>query len=168
MFIINPTQNREMKITLRAIKQKMGKVPPHWELYAGINPTRFKMFLEEINYLTTHSNINQDFFTMLRYCVAIDNSFEYCVKFNSEYLLAKGYTQEQLKAITVEKTLPLNRAHQALFDATLKAIYIPEEFTADVIDELKSLNWSDGDIIDAVDHGAFLFKFHRVLKAYLK
>jgi len=157
-----------MKIILRAIKQKMGKVPPHWELYASINPTRFKMFLEEINYLNTHPKINPDFFTMLRYSVAEDNDFEYCKKFNREILITKGYTQEQLKAITADKTLPLDKACQALFNATLKAIYTPKEFTAYVIDELKALNWSDGDIIDAIDHGAFLFKFYRVLNAYLK
>ena len=169
MFIVKPKLNREMKVLLRGIKQKLGHVPPHWELFATINPTRFKMFLEEINYLTTHPHIQSDFFTLLRYTVASDNEFIYCIKLNKALLLAKGYTLEQLQALEgTKKVLPLDERHQALFDAVMKAIYEPEAFTAKVINALKSLDWTDADILDAVDHGAFLFRFVKVIKAYSK
>ena len=169
MFIIEPNLNQEMKILLRGIKQKMGKVPPHWELFASMNPTRFKMFLEEINYLTSHPHINPDFFTLLRYAVATDNGFEYCIHFNKAFLLGKGYTPEQITAMEgAEKTLPLDEAHQALFDAAMQALYQPESFTTEVIASLKTQGWNEADIFDAVDHGAFLFRFSKVLKAYSK
>ena len=169
MFIIESNLNQEMKILLRGIKQKMGKVPPHWELFAGINPTRFKMFLEEINYLMSHPHINHDFFTLLRYAIATDNGFEYCIHFNKAHLLAKGYTEEQIVAMEgADKSLPLDERHQALFDAVMKAVYTPETFTVEVIDALKVLDWSDADVLDAVDHGAFLFRFAKVIKAYSK
>ena len=169
MFIIKPNPNREMKILFRGIKQRMGSVPPHWELFATINPTRFKMFLEEINYLTTHPHIESDFFTFIRYTVASDNGFIFCVELNKSFLLAKGYTIEQLEALQgIEKTLPLDERHQALFDAVLKAIYKPEQFTSEEIKRLKDLEWTDADIFDAVDHGAFLFRFSKILRAYKK
>jgi len=167
--MIEPNPNREMKVLLRALKQKLGHVPPHFELFATINPTRFKMFLEEINYLTSHPHIEHNFFTLLRYTIAIDNGFIYCVELNRALLLAKGYTLEQLHALEgTEKTLPLDERHQALFDAVLKAVYTPVDFTVEVINTLKILDWSDADIFDAVDHGAFLFRFSKVLKAYSK
>lgn len=167
--MIEPNVNREMKILLRGIKQKLGHVPPHFELFATINPTRFKMFIEEITYLSTHARINPDFFTLLRYSVASDNGFKYCIKLNREFLLAKGYTLDQLvKLEGTQKTLPLDERHQALFDAVMTALYRPESFTIEVIDALKILDWSDADIFDAVDHGAFLFRFSKVLKAYSK
>lgn len=165
--MIEPNVNREMKILLRGIKQKLGHVPPHFELFATINPTRFKMFIEEITYLSTHARINPDFFTLLRYSVASDNGFKYCIKLNREFLLAKGYTLDQLVNLEgTQKTLPLDERHQALFDAVMTALYRPESFTIDVIDALKILDWSDADIFDAVDHGAFLFRFSKVLRAY--
>jgi hypothetical protein len=125
------------------------------------------MFLEEINYLTSHPHIQSDFFTLLRYTIAIDNGFTYCITFNQSYLLAKGYTLEQLHELEgIHKILPLDERHQALFDAVMKAVYTPENFTIEVIDALKILDWNDADIFDAVDHGAFLFRFSKVLKAY--
>jgi len=169
MFMIEPNPNREMKVLLRGINQKLGHVPPHFELFATINPTRFKMFLEEINYLTAHPHIKSDFFTFLRYTVASDNGFSYCINLNKAFLLAKGYTLEQLQALEgTKKVLPLDERHQALFDAVLRAIYEPESFTLEVINALKILDWTDADILDAVDHGAFLFRFSKVIRAYSK
>jgi hypothetical protein len=167
--MIEPNLNKEMKILLRGIKQKLGHVPPHFELFATVNPTRFKMFIEEITYLSTHKQINPDFFTFLRYTVASDNGFEYCIKLNQAFLLAKDYTLEQLHLLEgTEKTLPLDERHQALFDAVMISLYTPESFTVESINALKILDWSDADIFDAVDHGAFLFRFSKVLKAYSK
>ena len=167
MFMIEPKLNKEMKILLRGIKQKLGHVPSPFELFATINPTRFKMFIDEITYLSTHAQINPDFFTLLRYTVASDNGFEYCIKLNQAFLLSKGYTLEQLHSLEgTGKTLPLDERHQALFDAVMTALYEPKEFTVEVVDALKVLDWSDADIFDAVDHGAFLFRASKVLKAY--
>ena len=167
MFMIESNPNQEMKIILRAIKQKLGKVPAHWELFATINPTRFKMFLEEINYLSSHPHIQHDFFTLLRYIIAIDNGFTYCINLNKTWLLSKSYTQEQLNDLEgTHKVLPLDKRHQALFDAVIKAIYTPDDFTAKSVEALKLQEWNDADIFDAIDHGAFLFRFSKVLKAY--
>ncbi len=168
MFIITPEPNREMQIVLRGVRAKLGQVPPHWELFASINPTRFTMFLEETNYLSAHPNIEKDFFAFLRYAIATDNGFDYCTRFNRQLLLASGYTLEDLHAVEgIDKVVPLDEKHQTLFDAALTAVFTPENFTAQTIASLHDRDWSDADIFDAVDHAAFLFKFARILKAYI-
>ncbi len=168
MFIIAPEPNREMKVLLRGVRAKLGQVPPHWEFFASINPTRFKMFLEEINYLSAHPNIEKDFFAFLRYAIATNNGFDYCTRFNRQLLLASGYTLEDLHAVEgTEKKVPLDEKHQTLFDAALTAVYKPENFTGETIAAQNHIGWSDADIFDAVDHAAFLFKFARILKAYI-
>lgn len=166
MFIVNPQPNREMEVLLKSIKRKIGNIPPHWEIYASINPTRFKMFLEEINYLTNHPNIHPDFFALLRYYVTTQSDFTYCYNFNQALLISKGYALDVLKSFETSAILPLDEKHQELFSAVLIALDEPENFTSEKISELKTLGWSDADIFDAVDHGAFLFKFSKVLKAY--
>ncbi|SFV68102.1 hypothetical protein MNB_SV-10-1588 [hydrothermal vent metagenome] len=168
MFIITPEPNREMQVLLRGIKSKLGHVPPHWELFASINPTRFKMFLDEINYLTAHPHIHRDFFAFLRYAVATDNGFGYCTRFNRQFLLSHGYTLNDLHSVEgTEKTVPLDEKHQALFTAALTAVYDSDNFTAETIASLHRIGWSNADIFDAVDHAAFLFKFARILKTYI-
>ncbi len=168
MFIIDPKPNREMQIMLRGIKMKLGKLPPHWELYAGINPTRFKMFMEEINYLSGHKHIHPDFFTFLRYYIATKHGYGYCERFNHAYLLARGYTPEQLEMLIASKeALPIDERHKALFVGVLDAMDDPAGFTEDLLARLYALEWCDADIFDALDHAAFLFKFHKILEAYL-
>ena len=167
MFIVEKNLDREMKILLRGVKQKLGTIPPHFEMFATIHPTRFKMFLEEINYLSNHENINPDFFTFVRYYVASKNGFNYCIQLNQAFLLSKGYTVEQLEALKKSKdNLPLDDKHRSLFIEVMNALDEPQNFTATTLESLKALGWSDADIYDAVDHGAFLFKFSRVLKIY--
>jgi hypothetical protein len=169
MFIIEPDLEREMKILLRGLKQKMGQVPPHFEMFARVNPTRFKMFLEEITYVTTHPHINPDFFAFLRFFVASQNQFTYCIKFNHALLLSKGYGEEQLSMLkTSSHNLPLDDKHQSLFKEVIIALDEPSNFTASTLENLKALGWSDADIYDAVDHGAFLFKFSKIIRAYSK
>ena len=169
MFIVEPNLDTEMKILLRGIKQKLGQVPPHFEMYASINPERFKMFLAEITYLSNHAHINPDFFALLRFYVASQNGFNYCIKFNQALLLAKGYTLEQLGALEGSKEqLPLDSKHQVLFLEVITALDEPRNFTSETLESLKDIGWTDTDIFDAVDHGAFLFRFSKVLKAYSK
>ena len=169
MFIVEKNLDREMKILLRGIKQKLGTIPPHFEMFATIHPTRFKMFLEEVSYLSNHPHINPDFFIFVRYYVASKNGFNYCIQLNKEFLLTKGYTLEQLEALKESKdTLPLDEKHTILFREAINALDEPAQFTALTIEKLKALGWNDADIYDAVDHGAFLFKFSKVLKAYAK
>ena len=169
MFIINPQPNRDTKVLLRALKQKLGSVPPHWELFAALNPVRFKMFLDEINYLMEHPRIDRDFFAMLRYAVACDNGYAYCEKFDRSLLLAKGYTIEQLHGLEGKsKQIPLDARHQKLFGGVMQALQAPKSFDDGNIAKLHEAGWSDADIFDAIDHGAFLHKFARILKAYLK
>ena len=169
MFIVEPNLNKEMKVLLRGVRQKLGQVPSHWEMYASINPTRFKMFLEEITYISAHEHINPDFFAFLRYYVATDTGFTYCIKFNYALLLSKGYTLGQLNSLEESPSnLPLDERHQALFVETIGALDEPTQFNEQTLEKLKGLGWNDADIFDAVDHGAFLFKFSKILKAYTK
>lgn len=169
MFMLKSEPNREMKILLRGVKKNLGQVPPHFELFATINPTRFKMFLEEITYLSQHPSINPDFFILLRYTIATQNLFTYCIGFNKALLLSKGYTLEEFSQLEgSKKILPLDVRHQALFDTVMLALNEPDDFTIDTISHLKDLGWNDADVFDAIDHGAFLFRFSRILKAYSK
>ena len=66
------------------------------------------------------------------------------------------------------KALPLDAKQQALFTEATDAIDKPSEFKAETIENLKLIDWTDADIFDAIDHGAFLFRFSKVLKAYSK
>lgn len=169
MFIMESQPPQETQPLLKRVKRFMGSVPPHFELFATLNPKRFEMFLNEISYLSMHKTINPDFFAFIRFYIAAKENFAYCYNFNTLLLLKKEYTQEQLNNFEKERnTLPLDEKHLTLFHTALKALENPDSFTKEDINVAKSLGWSDADIYDAIDHGAFLYKFSKILKAYSK
>ena len=167
MFIIEKELSLEGKLLTRVIKKKMGFVPKHFELFASLNPARLKMYLQELEYISTHKNIEPDFFTFIRLAVASKEGFEYCINLNRQILLTRGYTKEQLGALLKQNELPLNSKHKALFVATLDAMRKAESFTKESVDSLLNLGWSYEDIWDALDHGAFLYKYAKILEAFL-
>jgi hypothetical protein len=168
MFIYKPATTKDIENTLSITKKHFGIVPPHWELLATISPKRFEMFMSEISYLLNHPNIHRDFFSMIRLYVANKEDFSYCKSFNTKLLLAKGYDKNDIKNLKDDiSLLPLDDNHKLLAKKAVKAIYQPDLFIHEDIEELKNSSWSDSDIYDAIDHGAFLFKFTKILKAYL-
>jgi hypothetical protein len=64
------------------------------------------------------------------------------------------------------ETLPLDEKHRHLFRHTLIAINEPTHCTPQSIQNLEDIGWSQTDIFDAIDHGAFLYRFSKILKAY--
>lgn len=169
MFIIEPNPSTEGSKLLRRVKKFIGHVPPHFELFATLNPKRFEMFLNEIFYLSMHKTIQPDFFALLRFYIASKEHFTYCHAFNKSLLEKKGFDANTLLIFEKDASkLPLDPRHQALFNATIQAIYVPETFTNTEHQALLQMQWSEADIFDALDHGAFLFKFSKILKAYSK
>jgi len=169
MFIVETKPTPETEKLLKRVERFIGSVPPHFSLFATLNPKRFEMFLNEIFYLSMHKTINPDFFAFIRFYIASKENFFYCYKFNTALLLKREYTQEQISNFEKNReNLPLDEKHLALFQMALKALENPDSFTTEDINAVKSLGWSDADIYDAIDHGAFLYKFSKILKAYSK
>ena len=167
MFIYQSSFSKETKQTLDKIKNLFDVLPPHWELLDSIAPKRFEMFMQEINYLLNHPNINPDLFAMLRLHVANKENFSYCKSFNTKLLLSKGYDKTAIKELQENiGTIPLDDRHKLLAQKAVKAMYQPTKFTIEDIKALQNTSWSDSDIYDAIDHAAFLFKFARIIQAY--
>jgi len=166
MFILQKEPSREVKVYLKVLQRKMGQLPPHFEFFATVNFERFKMFIEELNYITNHLVINKDFFIFIRYYIAYTNSFSYCIDLNSKLLFANGYSKEQLDSVVNILELPLDSKFTTLFTKTVKAIEKPDSFCKDDLNKLYTLGFSDSDIWDAIDHASFLFKYYKILSAY--
>jgi len=167
MFIFETNPPEEAQALLKRVKRFLGAIPPHFELFATLNPKRFEMFLNEIFYLSMHKTINPDFFALMRFHISAKEGFAYCYNFNMALLLKKEYRQEQLDTFEKDsQSLPLDARHLILFNTAIKALDTPSNFGKEDIEIAKKEGWSDADIFDAIDHGAFLYKFSKILKAY--
>ena len=166
MFIIQKEPSKEAKIYLKLLEKQIGEIPPHFKLFATIHLERFKKFINELNYITNHAVIHKDFFTFLRYYIAATHNFTYCIELNSKLLLRSGYSKANLKDTLEKKSLPLQKRLTTLFRKAIKALEYPKDFCKDDLQELYKLNFSESDIYDAIEHGAFLFQSYKIIQAY--
>lgn len=167
MFIVPTKPHPAAQEIMTQFRKQFGTVPPHFELFAALNPKRFEMFVQEIVYLAAHQNIHPDMFAFIRLHIAAKEGFEYCQNFNTRLLLAKGYSKDVVQNIRADiLNIPFDDRHKSLADKALKAVYEPESFSANDLDELLDAGWSNADIYDAIDHAVFLFKYARIIKAY--
>jgi hypothetical protein len=166
VFKIDVELTKDQMEIAKRVKSDLGILPPHWELFLFLNKERFLLFLKEIEYLINHPSVKPDYFAFLRLFIADSEGFEYCKGFNTKLLLSKGYKKEDIRDFLNEKKPPLDDRHNTLFEKTIVALYEPDSFSLDEIEKLNEVGWSQSDIFDSIDHGAFLFKFYKILRAY--
>jgi len=169
MFMVskNEAQAEQVNKLLRRVKALYGEVPPQMEFLGNIEVAYLEEFLKMVMRIVKHPNINPDFFGFLRLHIAFREEYAYCKAYNTKFLLAKEYTQEQLNAVVKEVTaLPLDAKHQALANHAVRAIYESKKVVRGDFEKLYEMGWSQKDVFDAIEHGATLLKNGRILTTY--
>ncbi|HIP61721.1 MAG TPA: hypothetical protein EYG98_04120, partial [Sulfurovum sp.] len=151
----------------RKIKLVYGAVPPQMEFLGNIEADYLEEFLASVFRTIKHPNINPDLFGFIRIHVAFMEDYAYCKMYNTDFLLAKGYTQKQLDvAISDISTVPFDNKHQILAVHAIKAIYESKLLTQHDFNTLYQIGWSQKDVFDAIDHAGTIFRNGRILTAY--
>jgi alkylhydroperoxidase family enzyme len=116
------------------VEQMFGMVPNNVRML-GVSPTPF--------------------LAMVRMLVAKACHSPYCQNLNSGLLLKAGFTKEQIAAMQADPAqVPLDEKQKTLLLFVLKACDNPHSVSAEDMDRLRSLGWSEVDVVDAVAHGA--------------
>ncbi len=169
MFIYekNEAQKERLEKILKRVKILYGEVPPQMELLGNIEVEYLEDFIKMVMRIVKHPNINPDFFGFIRLHIAFKEDYAYCKMYNTKFLLAKDYIQEQLDAVVKDVTaLPLDEKHQALAHHAVSAIYESKKIKQVDFEMLYAMGWSQKDIFDAVEHAATLLKNGRILTTY--
>lgn len=139
----------------RQIEQAFGHVPNAMQMWSS-SPAILEQQWQSIGYYMNHPTLSFPLLTMVRMLVSQENRCDYCVGFNAAMLINMcNLTPEQV-ALTKQnpQQAPLSDKDKAMLLLVLKAVSTPEAVNADDLQKLRSLGWSDGDILDAVSHGA--------------
>ncbi len=163
----NEAQKERLEKILKKVKLVYGAVPPQMEFLGSIEADYLEEFLNTVLRIVKHPHIEPDLFGFIRLHVAFKEEYPYCKMFNTKFLLAKGYTQEQLdKAIANIGAVPFDEKHQVLASKAIKAIYESKLFTKEDFDALYILGWTQKDVFDAIEHAGTIFRNGRILTAY--
>ena len=137
------------------IQQMMGRVPNAFQLYSS-SPILLEQQMQQIAYYRQHPTLSFPLLAMVRMLVSQHNDCKYCVGFNESMLMdMAGLTPEQVAATRRNPAdAPLPEKEKAMLLLVLKATKTPRMVEKTDLDQLRALGWGDGDIMDAVYHGA--------------
>ncbi|MFZ5451885.1 MAG: hypothetical protein ACOZF2_08470 [Thermodesulfobacteriota bacterium] len=123
-----------------------------------------------IRYFMGRDKLDLGLLATIRYLVACEFDYPYCIDFNAHLLkIAGGMTPAELDSLRTNPEMALLEDFQKeLVLFVLKAVKTPEQVTQAEVEKLRELGWSDQNIFDAVYHGASMVAMSLMFKAFVK
>ena len=146
----------DVKEVYDALKTNIGVIPSPMEL-ASASPWMMKTMWQSIQYYTQHPNLGFGLLSTIRYLVAEEYDYAFCINFNKNFLKMQGMSDEDIQKTTQDPAqAPLDDKDRAMVVFVMNAIKQPNEATQAEVDNLHNLGWEDGDILDAMSHAAHM------------
>ncbi|MCK9355190.1 MAG: hypothetical protein M0P59_13695 [Gallionella sp.] len=133
----------------------MGRVPNAFQMYSS-SPALLEQNFMAIAYYMQHPTLSFPLLATVRMLVSQKNDCQYCVGLNEAMLMGMAnMTPEQIAATKRDpQEAPLPEKDKAMLLLVLKATQSPKSVEKTELDQLRALGWNDGEIMDAVYHGA--------------
>lgn len=171
MSLLNMVQPEEatgeMGQIYAEIQQAFGSVPNVLKVWSA-SPFLLKQQWEFIAYSMKHPNLTPVLLTCIRLMVSRGNHCTYCVDMNTGMLINMfGWTPDQVDyLIDNPAEANLSNKDKAMLGLVLKAVSHSTQVTAADVSHVRSLGYSDQDIMDAVAHGARMAASDMVINAF--
>ncbi|MFH1035296.1 MAG: hypothetical protein V1806_12375 [Pseudomonadota bacterium] len=125
--------------------------------------------VEFIKYFIQHPTLSFKLLALIRYLVAADNGFSFCIGLNGNMLKMTGLTDVELEALHEDPSqAPLPEKEKALLLLVLKTLRASDQVTDADLEALRALGWADSDIMDAMWMGANMIGNSRLFGALVK
>ena len=81
--------------------------------------------------------------------------------------MQQGMSEEDIKDLEKDPSqAPLEDNERAMLTFVIKAINAPDAITQQEVDQLNEMGWADGDILDALEHGANMVGASILMKTF--
>lgn len=173
MLIIKPIYvdeaTGELKLLYKKIQKILGFIPPHFELFATLDPKSLHAFIEHNLYFAKHPNIDAQLLPFLRLCIAQKECRSYCINFNTKMLLSRGVEKELLGDIcnNIEK-LSFESKQILLLSKVLYGIYNTQSFGEKDLKELYDVGFSDKDFYELLGYATNFMAKSKMIEIYTK
>ena len=171
MFMIkeNIAQKEEIEKLYKRVEMVYGKVPEQIKLLANIDISYAKDFLKMIISVIKHPTIDADIFAFVRLHLASKHCSLFCIDYNREFLLAKGYASEILDLVITDiENIPSSPEQKALAVFTIKGFDTPTQCRQADFDTLYEMGWSQKDLFDILSHTGTFLSNSQLLNIYMK
>lgn len=137
------------------IQNAWGHVPAAIQVFSA-NPFLLRHQWEYYGSVMRHPTLSMPLTACIRMLVSQAGQCDYCIDMNAGMLInMAGWTPEQVAATRADfNDSPLRPAEKTLLGLVLKATRDSSRVSTSDLDSARAAGWSDGDILDAVNHGA--------------
>lgn len=137
------------------IEQAFGRVPNGMRLFSS-SPILLEQNWQQLGYYMQHPRLSFPLLAFIRMLVSQQHECEYCIGMNESLLINMGgFAAEDVAAAKRNPAnAPLPEKEKAMLLMVLKTVEMPKALDKTDLDRLRTLGWEDGDILDAVYHGA--------------
>ena len=137
------------------IEQAFGRVPNGMRLFSS-SPALLGQHWQQLGYYMQHPRLSFPLLAFIRMLVSQRHDCEYCMGLNESMLVNMGgFAVADVLATKLNPVdAPLPEKDKAMLLAVLKTVEAPKTLDKADLDRLRALGWEDGDILDAVYHGA--------------
>lgn len=137
------------------IEAMRGSVGNNARLFSA-SPELLRQQMDFIGYYMQHPTLSMPLLAAVRIMVSSGESCAYCVDFNTGLLInLAGWTPEQVAAMREDMdAAPFEAKEKAMLKLVIKAVRNAHDVSAEDMEALRALGWEDGEILDAVSHGA--------------
>lgn len=137
------------------IEQAFGRVPNGMRLFSA-SPALLEQGWQQMGYYMQHPRLSFPLLAFIRMLVSERHECEYCIGMNESLLINMGglSAEEVMAARCNPAAAPLPEKEKAMLLTVLKTVEAPKALDKADLDRLRALGWEDGDILDAVYHGA--------------
>ncbi len=153
---VNPeTATGAVANTYAQIRAAWGGVPTAIQLFSP-SPFLLQHQWEYYASVMQHPTLSPAVLACIRMLVSMQGHCTYCIDMNAGMLMQMcGWTVDQVAATRTDyRQSPLADREQVLLGLVLKATSASTSITATDLAEVRAAGWNDGEILDAVNHGA--------------
>jgi len=143
----------ELAKLYQTIEAMRGSVGNNAKLFSA-SPELLRQQMDFIQFYMNHPTLSMPLLASIRIMISSGEACQFCIDFNAGLLInMAGWTIDQVNAMRKDPNAANLSKHEiAMLNLTIKAIRNAHGVTANDLDTLRDMGWSDSDILDAVNH----------------
>lgn len=145
-----------------------GRVSNSAQIFSA-SPELIKQQMSFIEYyMLKQKSLSMPLLASIRMLISDKNSCSYCVDMNASILINMlGWTPKEVEAMRADpQNAKLDEKEKAMLLFVLKAVRTPHDVNAHDVQKLRDLGYSDGEILDATNHGARMSAIDIIFDAF--
>jgi len=146
--------------------ENAGIIPAPLQL-ASASPWLLDMYWQSIQHFSQHPNLGFGLLSSIRYLVAQQYDYAFCIDFNRNMLSMQGLSEDDIDKMEKDPLqAPLDDKDRAMVAFVMKAIKTPDAVEKQDVDRLHDLGWTDSDIMEAMAHATNMIASSILMKTF--